>query len=503
MRKGFGLIDSVFIALFLYLFILQIQAIWPFTIDDMYISLRYSRHWVVGDGLLWNVHAPPVEGYSNFSFVVLGAIALLLSVDPVFVLKAAGVIGLFFTCVFLFFISRFWFEKRLSLLPCIGLLLYKGQIIWAASGLESSVYEALICGSIYFVFKGLGYEFFPHTRGEPKFSFFIWAGFLLSLAGMTRPEAPALIALLFLLMCWDKPKLALKKHWQGMALFTLPLMLIYLPYFIWRWHYYGLIFPNSVYCKSFSSDFSALLDINYLKFIWPFAVFALPAGILSKDKRLYFLLFPSFIYLLMLLSADPVVAFDNRLFLPAFALLLPLTLLGISDAILLCLKQRDYVYCLSLYIASFCFALFFIPWMTLADYRYFSKSPIEGEQLRKRVIQWLSKNTASGDSVVLADSGMIPYYSDLNFIDSYCLNNALMSQYPKKHRYALFCNQMLLAKPKIIILTSLIENGKVIYTPSDVRFKVLLTQQSGYKLSETFSSKDPDSIYRYELFTQI
>ncbi len=72
-RTGF---DLVLCALFIYLIIGQINAIWPFTIDDMYISLRYAKHWAAGDGLVWNVSAAPVEGYSNFSFVVLAAFAL-------------------------------------------------------------------------------------------------------------------------------------------------------------------------------------------------------------------------------------------------------------------------------------------------------------------------------------------------------------------------------------------------------------------------------------------
>ena len=102
MKKGFQWYDSIFIFLFIYLYILQIQAIWPFTIDDMFISLRYARHWAAGDGLLWNLHSPPVEGYSNFSFVALGALSLILNSDPVLVLKSAGVVGLFFTCFFIF-----------------------------------------------------------------------------------------------------------------------------------------------------------------------------------------------------------------------------------------------------------------------------------------------------------------------------------------------------------------------------------------------------------------
>src|SRR5205085_10759845 len=79
--------DIFFILLFLYLLFCQIQAIWSFTIDDMYISLRYAKNWASGHGLLWNIDSPPVEGYSNFSFVVIAALALHMGINSVIALK--------------------------------------------------------------------------------------------------------------------------------------------------------------------------------------------------------------------------------------------------------------------------------------------------------------------------------------------------------------------------------------------------------------------------------
>ncbi|CEG57301.1 hypothetical protein [Legionella fallonii] len=495
--------DSLFILIFSYLFVLQIQAIWPFTIDDMFISLRYAKNWAAGDGLLWNINSPPVEGYSNFSFVVLGTISILFHIDPVISLKVAGLIGLFFTCFFIYLISRFWFDWRQSLLPCMALLFYKGQIIWAVSGFETTVYQALLCGTVYFSFRGLGYHFFPNTRGTPRVLSFLGAGFLLSLAGLTRPEAPSLMAVFFILLYCDRPKAEKTAYWQGMFLFVLMLLLIFAPYFLWRWHYYGFLFPNSIYCKGFANT-SMLLDINYLKLIWPFALLALYAWTKKRnDIRYYFLGLPSVLYLIMLMGADPIVAFDNRLFLPAFVLLLPLAWKGISEILLLYLKQRDQFFTLSLFIVTFCIAFFLIPMMTLADYRYFKNNPLEGEKLRGSVVQWLNTHTKQGDTVVIADAGYVPYKSNLKFIDSYCLNNVSMTKYPKAYMYEQFCHDILKEKPDIVILTSLLKQGQVIYTPSDVCLKQLLEGGNKYKLSKTISTDNQDSSYRYELFTMV
>jgi hypothetical protein len=498
MKAEFRWCEGILILLFFYLFILQLQAIWPFTIDDMYISLRYAKNWVAGYGLLWNVSSAPVEGYSNFSFVVLGALTLLLKGNAVVVLKSAGVLGLFFTCYFTYLITRFWFARRESFLPCLILLLYKGQIIWAASGLETTVYEALVCGSIYFCFKGMGYQLFPGLRKESESRYFIFAGILLSLAGLTRPEAPALMGLFFILICLDRPKKDRAKYWRGVLYFFLTLLLIFAPYFFWRLVYFGFLFPNSVYCKGLSKTLNFFLDINYLKLIWPLAVLALPACIKTNDKRHYFLWLPSLLYLIMLADAEPVVAFENRLFLPAFVLFLPLVLQGIYTIEFSFWQDRDFVLGLPIYFSCFLVAFFFIPTMSLVDYRYFSQNPLRGEQLRGSVVNWLENHGLAGDSVVLADSGMIPYKSNLNFIDSYCLNNLEMAH--SKDRYKQFCEKILQRNPKIVILTSLISRGKVTYTPSDFCLKNLLNTQNKYKLSKEYITNSPESNYRYEIY---
>jgi len=76
-----------------------------------------------------------------------------------------------------------------------------------------------------------------------------------------------------------------------------------------------------------------------------------------------------------------------------------------------------------------------------------------------------------------------------------------MGHYPPKQREQLFCQQIAFSNPKIIILTSLIQDGEVIYTPSDVCLKTMLVSNKNYRLIKTFASNDSHSTYRYEMFT--
>lgn len=262
-------------------------------------------------------------------------------------------------------------------------------------------------------------------------------------------------------------------------------------------YYFGYLFPNSVYCKGITETYSPFLDISYLKLIGPLIFLAFPACIRAKDKRHYFLWLPSLAYLLMLFHADPIVAFDNRLFLPALALLLPLVLQGIDRLIVWYMKRKEGKL---LFVFFSLTVFFFIPSMTLGDYRYFSQNPVKGEQLRSAVLDWLFIHASPKESVVLSDSGMIPYYSDLNFIDSYCLNNLSMAHSPVRHRYEHFCQELFLEQPNTVILTSLLQQGETIYTPSDVCLKGFLDKQKNYKLIQIFTSETGHSSYRYELY---
>ena len=493
------LVNLLLVLVLFYLFVLQVQAVWPFTIDDMYISLRYAKHWVAGQGLVWNIGELPVEGYSNFSFVVLARVALLLGFDPVVMLKGAGVIGLFCTCLAVYAITRMWFLTRLALIPCLWLLIYKGQILWSVSGLETTVYQALICTAVFFIFRGMGYSSYPHIKGHLRPLSFISAGIFLALAGMTRPEAPALMLLFMLLLFLNRPSVCRWPYGKNVALFCGTFFVCFAPYFFWRWHYYGRLFPNPVYCKGLTNFVSFTLDKNYLHVVWPFALLAVPAIRQSKDIRHYFLWLPSVVYLILLTSADPVVAFYNRLFLPAFVLLLPLTLQGIQY-VLSRFLGRDEWFDGAIYVCAFFLAFFYIPLMTLGGYRHFTENPVAGEQIRHHVAVWLGRHISPKSHVVLADSGLIPYQSPHPFIDSYCLNNAEMTKFTTASMYQRVCESVLETKPEVIILSALVEDGKAIYTPADACFAVKLTHNIGYCLQTSFETEDRHSFYRYEIF---
>ena len=484
-----------------YILMLQAIAIWGFTIDDMYITLRYAKNLAAGKGLLWNIGEEPVEGYSNFSFVLLAASALRWGLDPVIALKLSGIAGMFFALLALFLLSRFWTAACLAFIPSLWLLLYKSEIIWAVSGLETCVYQALLALGLYCLLRGIGYRAAPLKRTAPLLHFTIIAAVLFFLAGLTRPEAPVIIALFYSIALLDKSPQS-KRSWPlEIWLSALIFTVLYLPYFLWRWHYFGFLFPNPVYCKGMNPQYQFSIDMDYLKLAWPFALLALPAIFSRSDKRHYYFWLPSIAYLILLYNADPVSAFLNRLFLPAFLLLLPLSLAGLDWLAKKFASRQPQVYAAIIVLGVFWITFFFIPKTSLSGLRFFSQNPKIGNQLRSDVAQWVTNNTQTNDTIVLADSGLIPYQNIHNrFIDSYCLNNKDMALLPEATRYLSFCEQLLKSKPDVIILTSLTQGNKHLYTPADQCLSSQLEHSQQYSLMVSLQVGDEASFYRYEIY---
>ena len=81
----------ILFALAVGLFLAHAQFFRPWVEDDTYISLQYARNLVQGQGLVFNP-GEKVEGFSNPSWVAVGAVALALGQEPVAFLQVVGML---------------------------------------------------------------------------------------------------------------------------------------------------------------------------------------------------------------------------------------------------------------------------------------------------------------------------------------------------------------------------------------------------------------------------
>jgi hypothetical protein len=243
--------------------------VFDFVCDDAYISFVYARNLAEHGQLVFNL-GDRVEGYTNFLWTVLLAGLLRLGVMPEL---AARVLGTGFGVATLFVVMRL--TRRLrgapshwDLLAPALLAASSGYACWCSGGLESQMFT-------FFVTLAL-------ATTRPAAS-----GAALAAAALTRPEGALVTAVVGL---YRLRRLRISKDdlvWAGTFL------AIWVPYWAWRWHYYGWFFPNTFYVKAGGAPppgYARAMLGHGLYYVWQWAwqsraLFALPLVVLAVRRR--------------------------------------------------------------------------------------------------------------------------------------------------------------------------------------------------------------------------
>ncbi|MFZ1976778.1 MAG: hypothetical protein WAV76_02385, partial [Bacteroidota bacterium] len=211
--------------------------------DDIFITFRYVQNWINGVGIVYNA-VERVEGYTHFLWMCLIAFFELLGSKPEEISELLGII-FFAGTLFLFIMISWKITPRKSLflpLTAVMLALNYDFRIWATSGLETSMFTFLISATLWSLCV---------WKTKPERALMI-SGLLFVLAMMTRPDGIVIFAAACVfvacrsLINGDNRKQLLRT----MLIFGSTFIVIYLPYLIWKYIYYGDILPNTYYAKS-------------------------------------------------------------------------------------------------------------------------------------------------------------------------------------------------------------------------------------------------------------
>lgn len=212
--------------------------------DDAYISLRYARNLIDGQGLVWNP-GERVDGYSNFLFTVLAAGLGAAHVDLV---TASRVINSLALAGFLGFLwaqgralaGRSPLERPLALVPFVLVLASFPLIVWTFGGLEGPLYAALSVAGIWVMRGALG-----QTRAARPLAL---SGALLGLACLTRVDGLLFVGVSAVFLVSERGPLRTRVGRFG--IFAAAFAAVFVPYCVWRTLYYGTIVPNVFWVKA-------------------------------------------------------------------------------------------------------------------------------------------------------------------------------------------------------------------------------------------------------------
>ena len=212
---------------------------WSYTMDDAFISFRYSQHIGDGAGPIWNLadRANPVEGFTSFLHVwTLGVINLLTNADVVLAGKILGVVaGLALVGVVSTEVRRFSLNG-LAALVAFSIFFLPLIAMNSVSGMETAFF--MLWG---FLTAALCLRALDRPSSRSAWLFVVFG----LLGTLTRPEFVLPFLLMAAYLWWRQKEIRSTLVKAILVAYVLPGLALTL----WRYSFYGDIVPNPFYVK--------------------------------------------------------------------------------------------------------------------------------------------------------------------------------------------------------------------------------------------------------------
>ena len=408
--------------------------------EDAAMLMRYSDHLAHGYGIVWNIGEHPVDGATDFLFMVSVAALMKIGIP---LGRAVRGLGLFSVAALTLLI--YWVNRRL----------WKSHIVFAML-------------SALFLAVGTGLTYVAAYFGTPFFALFAALTWTLSLVLIQKENPPLWLSLLFafsgLITGLIRPEgvilaglmliaIFVMKGWRSsaktIAIFVGVFLILGGIYFFWRWNYFGYPLPNPFYKKgggllhwdglqaSFTNVFSlsGLFLLAYLigfrssktarqtiAFLVPIIGFASAFVLISSETnfggRFQYALLP-----IVLLSWFPLVrGFDQEIGAPALGQI----------------ERRP--------------RLFLIAGLSVIVVLILYSSYNQGTSVgyfrdgRYDMAQVLEPYSNRGYTIATSEAGLLPLYSQWNAIDTWGLNDVWIA-----HNVGITADYLDRYKPELII----------------------------------------------------
>ena len=429
-----------------------IDGVRSFTLfDDAMISMRYAKNLTNGYGLVWNPGGVRVEGYSNFLWTLYMAFWHLFPISELKIALPIQISGMFFLTASLFLVRKIADyisgNNKYVLVGSVLLTAFYLPInFWGLRGMETSVLGCMVLLITWRLLNSLDKKKF-----DPLLFFFLGIG------AMIRID----FAYLFIGLVLFLLKVDTKNRTKNFLFSVITFLLVVGGQSLFRWRYYGDIFPNTYHLKMTGIP----IFIRLQKGIWEAARFAntispilfiLPfiyAFFNRKNMKILLLLY---ILILQLLYSIYVGSdawewwghMANRylvIVMPLYFILISLMLNYIV------LKIKDFKLNKAVFnnrSSDFFFVtmIIFVIWqihgglrnynLIVDDLIGFSGAHLEDNIRTAKAGIKLKDLTTDDATIAVASAGNIPYFSDRNSIDLLGKTDSYISHLPAKvHTY--------------------------------------------------------------------
>ena len=432
--------------------------------EDAAMLMRYAQHLAQGHGIVWNIGEPPVDGATDFLFMVTSAAFISLGLTV-----GQSIRGIGFASHLLTVLIVYWTNRRINKTN-IPLSFLSGLYLAVGTGLS---YVAAYFGTPFFALAAastwtLGLLLIKQQN--PRF----WMMFAFALSGLVtgliRPEGVILASLMLLAVIVMR---GFRNSISIIGTFGVTFLLLGGAYFLWRWDYFGYPLPNPFYKKGDSGlhwDSLKYSLLNTLRLCLPMAfafIFAFRSHETTKRALAYLIPILGFASVFVLISDE--MNYGARF---QYALL-PIVLMSWSSLVYpagragldalssryrevpeggdslqrnqLSVRERSVFYIALIALSA---SLVYYSWFQncfLTSFQRTCDRPYERDG-RLEMAKMLAEYRGKGYVIATTEAGLLPYYSGWDAIDTWGLNDQFIA-----HNGGLTVEYLDRYKPQIIM----------------------------------------------------
>jgi hypothetical protein len=434
-------ISAALLLFALALFCHHVAAVWGYTVDDSFITFRYSKNIADGMGPVFSAGSRD-EGYTSPLWTLLLVLPHLAGLNTEVVSKILGV-----TCIVGSAGTAAWWLFRLtqnvfvSAVAAALLLCFTPSAVHAISGMETALFTLLLTLFSFLIFESIR---------EPEKQNFAFVGIAALALGLARPEGNLVAVVGIVAAICLLPR---AERWQLLKSTALFYMLPGVLYFAWRFQFYGQLMPLPFYLKvGNQTGLAGLRDVRgYLRELDYLAGMLMFFGVLflafNKQRGAIPVILAGVAFLWFFLKPAHIMGYQWRYLFPVTPLFFLLAALGIGlivqsfDLMRVRRFAAPALSCIALLIFS----------------RMQSEAPgviagqngyRDGLNSAHRVLGAQLHNMKTPGVLAIGDAGAVPYLSGWKTIDTFGLNDRHIALHGHDPGYVLRRN------PDVIVLIS-------------------------------------------------
>jgi hypothetical protein len=396
--------------------------------EDAAMLMRYVQNFAGGHGIVWNIGEPPVDGATDFLFMVASAALIQLGLTVGQAVRGIGFVSHLLTVLIVY-----WANRRVHNAN-IPLSLFSGLYLAFGTGLS---YVSAYFGTPFFALAAaLTWTLGLILMRQEKPRFWLTLAFALSglVAGLIRPEGVILASLTLLAVLVMR---GFKNSTPVLLTFGAVFLALGGTYFLWRWDYFGYPLPNPFYKKGGSalhwdSYYNSLF--NLLRLCLPFAA-AFILGLRSRQtaKQAFASLVPILGFAMAFILISDEMNYGARF---QYALL-PMVLLSwipLVSGLSFPKMEISSVWERAVYAAALVFVfcgLVYYSWAQncfLVSQQPACDTPYENDG-RYDMGKLLAEYRGKGYVIAATEAGLLPYYSGWTAVDTWGLNDQFIAHH--------------------------------------------------------------------------